>query len=196
MALKPTFRAATLADASSLAVLIDIAGNGLPNKVWLDQVGPGHSALEEGHQVVRRDEGEDSYHNATIAMMGTEIAACLIGGMPEHLYDLSRINEKSELFRPVAHLAAQAVGTWYVDVMASFSEFRGQGLGTKLLELAASKAEAIGAPATSIVVGSWNDGAARLYGRAGYRPAARERAILPTGFPHTGEWILMTRPLT
>ena len=124
MALKPKFRPATLAGASSLAVLIDIAGNGLPNKTWFDQVGPGHSALEEGRQVVRRNEGEDSYRNATVALMGTEI----------------------------------------------------------------------GAPATSIVVGSWNDGAARLYGRSGCKPAARERASLPNGFPHAGEWILMTRP--
>ena len=83
MALKPTFRAATLADASSLAVLIDIAGNGLPNKVWLDQVGPGHSALEEGRQVVRRDEGEDSYHNATIAM--NEVARTAPGQRTTHL---------------------------------------------------------------------------------------------------------------
>lgn len=196
MALKPKFRPATLSDASSFAVLIDIAGNGLPNKTWFDHVDPRHSALEEGRQVVRRNEGEDYYRNTTVALIGTEIAACLIGGLPENLYDLSRIDKKPALFRPVARLAAQAVGTWYVDVMASFSEFLGQGLGTKLLELAASKAEEIGAPATSIVVGSWNDGAARLYGRSGYRPAGRARASLPTGFPKAGDWVLMTRPLT
>ena len=196
MALKSKFRPATLSDANSFAVLIDIAGNGLPNKTWFDHVDPRHSALEEGHQVVRRNEGEDYYRNTTVALIGTEIAACLIGGLPENLYDLSRIDKKPALFRPVARLAAQAVGTWYVDVMASFSEFLGQGLGTKLLELAASKAEEIGAPATSIVVGSWNDGAARLYGRSGYRPAGRARASLPTGFPQAGDWVLMTRPLT
>lgn len=196
MALKSKFRPATLSDANSFAVLIDIAGNGLPNKTWFDHVDPRHSALEEGRQVVRRNEGEDYYRNTTVALIGTEIAACLIGGLPENLYDLSRIDKKPALFRPVARLAAQAVGTWYVDVMASFSEFLGQGLGTKLLELAASKAEEIGAPATSIVVGSWNDGAARLYGRSGYRPAGRARASLPTGFPQAVDWVLMTRPLT
>ena len=195
MALEPTFRPATRADAGALAVLIDIAGNGLANQVWLEQAGPGHSALEVGRHAVRLDEGVDSYHNTTVAMMGTEIAACLIGGLPEKLYDLFRIEEKAKLFRPIARLAAQAAGTWYIDVIASFAEFRGNGQGSKLLALAAAKAEEIGAPGNSLVVGSWNTGAERLYERNGFKAAAREKAVLPDSYPQSGDWILMTRAL-
>ena len=196
MALKPTFRPATLADAAALAVLADIAANGLANRVWLDQAGPGQSALEVGRQSVRRPEEVDSYCNATIAMVGAEVAACLIGGLPEDLFDVSRLDEKADVFRPVVRLAAQAAGTWYIDVIASFAEFRGYGLGSKLLTVAASKAEETGAVGNSLVVGSWNASAERLYRRCGFVPVAREPAILPDTYPQSGDWILMRRPLT
>ncbi|MEM8644191.1 MAG: GNAT family N-acetyltransferase [Pseudomonadota bacterium] len=195
MALEPTFRPATRADAGPLIVLIDIAGNGLANQIWLEQAGPGYSALEVGRDLVRQETGVDSYRNATIAMVGDEVAACMIGGLPGALYDFSRIGEKAAFFQPVVRLAAQAPGTWYIDVIAGFPEFRGYGLGSKLLVLAASKAEEIGAPGNSLVVGSWNTGATRLYERCRFEPAAREPAIFPSSYPQSGDWILMTRPL-
>lgn len=192
---KSQFRLATRADSGSLAILIDIAANGLANIIWLDQAGPGHSALEVGRQSVRQPDNVDSYRNATVAMVGPEIAGCIIGGLPEDLYDPSRLDEKPDLFRPVARLAVQAAGTWYIDVIASFAEYRGDGLGSKLIGVAASKAEETGAPGNSLVVGSWNRGAERLYARTGFEEVAREPAILPETYPQSGDWILMRRPL-
>jgi ribosomal protein S18 acetylase RimI-like enzyme len=185
MAFEPTFRPATLADAADLAVLADIAANGLANRIWLQQAGPGQSALEVGRQAVLRPEEVDSYRNATMAMVGPEIAGCLIGGLAEDLYDY---------FRPVARLAVQAPGTWYIDVIASYAEFRGYGLGSKLMAIAASKAKETSARGNSLVVGSWNAGAECLYARCGFRQVAREPAILPDSYPQSGDWILMQRP--
>ncbi len=65
-------------------------------------------------------------------MVGAEVAACLIGGLPEDLFDVSRLDEKADVLRPVVRLAALLAGTWYIDVIASFAEFRGYGLGSKL----------------------------------------------------------------
>ncbi|MEM7193268.1 MAG: GNAT family N-acetyltransferase [Pseudomonadota bacterium] len=191
----PTFRPATRADAGTLTILIDIAGNALANQIWLDAAGPGQSAIEVGRHSVLQDTGVDSYRNATIAIVGDEVAGCMIGGLPERLYDFSRIEEKPALFRPVARLASQAAGSWYIDVIASFAEFRGCGLGSKLLALATSKARDAGAPENSLVVGSWNEGAERLYARCGFSVVAREPAVLPENYPQSGEWMLMTRPL-
>ncbi len=100
MVFEPTFRPATLADPADLAVLADIAANGLANRIWLEQAGPGQSALEVGRQSVRRPEEVDSYRNATMAMVGPEIAGCLIGGLPEDLYDAYRLDEKRTIFAP------------------------------------------------------------------------------------------------
>ncbi|MEM7193267.1 MAG: GNAT family N-acetyltransferase, partial [Pseudomonadota bacterium] len=136
MTREATFRPATLADAATLTVLMDIAGEGAPNQIWLDIAGPGHSALEVGRERARREEGGFSYRHTTIAMMGDEIAACLIGYPLPDPYDLSGVDDMPEPFRPLVRLEAQAPGTWYVNVMATFPEFRGQGLGTQLLTIA------------------------------------------------------------
>lgn len=191
----PKFRPATLADAAALSVLVDIAGEGAPNRLWLDMAGPGHSALEVGRARARREEGGFSYRHATLAEVGEEIAACLIGYRLDDPYDLSGIEELPDTFQPLVRLEAQAPGTWYVNVLATFPEFRGQGLGLKLLDVANDRAREAGTPAASIIVGSWNEGAERLYRRAGYEPVARERAVLPPGLPQCGDWILLLKSL-
>jgi len=195
MALEPTFRPATLADAATLTVLMDIAGEGVPNRLWLDMAGPGHSALEVGRERARREEGGFSYRHTTVAEIDGEIAACLIGYVLDDPYDLSDLDEMPEPFRPLVRLEAQAPGTWYVNVMAAFAEYRGQGLGTKLLDVAVDRTREAGASASSIIVGGWNTGAERLYARCGYKVIAREPAILPDAYPQSGDYVLMVRPL-
>jgi GNAT superfamily N-acetyltransferase len=192
----PTFRPAALADTSALAVLVDIAGEGAPNRLWLDMAGPGHSALEVGRERARREEGGFSYRHATVAEIGDEVVACLIGYRLDDPYDLSDHDELPAMFQPLVRLEAQAPGTWYVNVLATVTEHRGHGLGMKLLEIANDRAREAGASAASIIVGSWNEGAGRLYRRAGYDPVASEPAVLPPDLPQSGDWILMTRPLS
>ncbi|ODS00930.1 hypothetical protein AUC68_13465 [Methyloceanibacter methanicus] len=196
MALEPTFRPATRADAATLAVLMDIAGEGVPNRLWLDMAGPGHSALEVGRERARREEGGFSYRHTTVAEIGDEIAACLIGYRLDDPYDLTGLDAMPEPFRPLLRLEAQAPGTWYVNVLATFAEYRGQGIGAKLLDIAGTHARDAGAPAPSIIVGSWNTGAERLYARAGFQTVAREPATLPPAYPQSGDWLLMIGPRT
>lgn len=191
----PAFRPATLADAATLTVLMDIAGEGVPNRLWLEMAVPGQSALAIGRERARRDEGGFSYRHSTVAEIGGEIAACLIGYPLDDPYDLSGLDDMPEPFQPLVRLEAQVPGTWYVNVIATFSEYRGQGIGTQLLSIAEDRTRAAGATASSIIVGSWNTLAERLYARCGYETVARETAVLPASYPQSGDWILMTRPL-
>ena len=85
---KPTFRPATKADAAALAVLVDIAGEGLPAHLWSTLKAPGQSILELGRERAQREEGGFSYRNAVIAEVGGEIAAALIGYRLDDPYDL------------------------------------------------------------------------------------------------------------
>ncbi|HUW73147.1 MAG TPA: GNAT family N-acetyltransferase [Methyloceanibacter sp.] len=195
MAIKPTFRPATLADASALAVLVDIAGEGAPNWLWRGLAAPGQSALEVGRERARREEGGFSYRHATLAEVGDEIAACLIVYPLDDPYDLSGLDDMPPLVRPLLRLEAQAPGSWYVNALAAFPEFRGQGIGTKLLNVAEAKGREAGAKTMSIIVGSWNVGAIALYANAGYIAKATERAVLPPDVPQSGDWILLTRPI-
>jgi ribosomal protein S18 acetylase RimI-like enzyme len=196
MAPAPTFRPATKADASALAVLVDIAGEGMPAYMWSTLAAPGQSALELGRERARRDEGGFSYRNAVIAEIDGEIAASLVGYRLDDPYDLEgSLAETPDIVRPLVRLEAKAPGSWYVNVLATFPEFRRRGIGARLLAIAAEKAREQGARSLSVIVGSWNDGAARLYGGAGYEPVAREKAILFPGCPHRGDWVLMVKSI-
>jgi ribosomal protein S18 acetylase RimI-like enzyme len=192
----PIIRPAALADASALAVLIDIAGEGIPAYLWSAWKAPDQTILEFGRERARREEGGFSYRNAIVAEVAGEIAASLVGyRLDDPYYDLPDVDELPDVVHPLIKLEAQVPGTWYVNVLAAFPEFQGQGMGTKLLEAAETKGREGNAPAMSVIVASWNDGAARLYARAGYADVAREPAVLPPGFAHEGDWVLMAKPL-
>ena len=192
---EPTFRPATKADASSLAILVDIAGEGLPAYLWGTLKGPGQSILEVGRERALREEGGFSYRNAVIAEVVGEVAATLIGYPLDDPYQLGDLNEVPEIVRPLVKLEAKAPGSWYVNVLATFPEFRRQGIGLKLLDRAEGVARETGARSLSVIVASGNDRAKRLYGRAGYAAFASEPVFPFPGCPHEGHWVLMVKDL-
>jgi ribosomal protein S18 acetylase RimI-like enzyme len=190
------FRPATKADAAALAVLVDIAGEGMPAYMWSTLAAPGQSALELGRDRAQRETGGFSYRNSVVAEVGGEVAASLVGYRLDDPYDLeANLAETPDIVRPLVRLEAKAPGSWYVNVLATFPEFRRRGIGARLLAVAAEKAQGQGARSLSVIVGSWNDDAARLYGGAGYEAIASEKAILFPGCPHQGDWVLMVRSM-
>jgi ribosomal protein S18 acetylase RimI-like enzyme len=191
----PTFRPATKADASALAVLVDIAGEGMPAYMWGSLKAPGQSVLEFGRERAARDTGGFSWRNAVVAEIDGEIAASLVGYRLDDPYDLDVLDETPEIVRPLVKLEAKAPGSWYVNVLATFPEFRRRGIGGQLLAVAEGKGREEGAPSLSVIVASWNEGSGRLYQSAGYSALASEPAILFPGCPHKGDWVLMVKSL-
>jgi ribosomal protein S18 acetylase RimI-like enzyme len=192
---EPSFRPATKADAAALAVLVDIAGEGLPAHLWSTLRAPGQSILEVGRERALREEGGFSYRNAVIAEIDGEVAATLIGYRLDDPYEMGDFGDVPEIVRPLVTLEAKAPGSWYVNVLATFAEFRRQGIGLKLLERAELKAREIGARALSVIVADWNEPAKRLYARACYEPLASEPVFLFPGCPEEGNWLLMVKQL-
>ena len=195
MAAAPIFRPATKADAAAFAVLVDIAGEGMPAYMWSTLASPGQSLLELGRERARRDTGGFSYRRAIVAEIDNEIAASLVGYRLDDPCDLGVLGDMPPIVHPLVRLEAKAPGSWYVNVLATFPEFRRRGIGAKLLAIAEEKAGEEGAPALSVIVGSWNEAAAQLYARAGYDVLASEPAILFPGCPREGDWVLMVRSL-
>jgi ribosomal protein S18 acetylase RimI-like enzyme len=192
----PLFRPARKADAAALAVLVDIAGEGMPAYMWSTLKAPGQSLLEVGRERAARDSGGFSYRNAVVAEIDGEIAASLVGYRLDDPYDLGVLEEMPKIVHPLVRLEAKAPGSWYVKVLATFPEFRRRGIGAGLLAIAEDKAREEAAPSLSVIVGSWNEGAARLYAGAGYAATAGEPALPFPGCPHEGDWVLMVRSLT
>jgi GNAT superfamily N-acetyltransferase len=189
------FRPARKSDAAALAMLVDIAGEGMPAYMWSTLKAPGQSLLEFGRERAQREKGGFSYRNAVVAEMGGEVAASLVGYRLDDPYDLGVLGEMPEIVHPLVKLEAKAPGSWYVNVLATFPEFRRQGIASRLLAIAEQKAQEEGARSLSVIVASWNKGAARVYAKAGYMPAAREPALAFPGCPYTGDWVLMVKPL-
>jgi hypothetical protein len=103
MAASPIFRPARKADASALAVLVDIAGEGMPAYMWSTLASPGQSLLEVGRERAARETGGFSYRNAVVAEIDGEIAASLVGYRLDDPYDLDGgLADAPDIVRPRA----------------------------------------------------------------------------------------------
>ncbi len=192
--LEPPFRCATPDDAYALAELVDLAGEGLPSYLWGWMAEPGESAWDVGRRRARREEGGFSYRNAIVAEEGDRVVACLIGySLPDEPEPID-YEQMPAMFVPLQELENLAPGTWYVNVLATYPEYRRRGHGTRLLGLAEGLAVAAGRRGLSIIVSDANAGARRLYEGRGYRVAA-ERAMVKEGWENAGvNWLLLLKP--
>lgn len=188
-------RPARKSDAAALAILVDIAGEGMPSYLWSRMREPGQSVMEVGRARAARDEGGFSYRNTTVAEIDGEVAACLVDYQFDDPYDTGDLATLPDMVRPLIELEAKAPGSWYINVLATFPEFRGQGIGARLLALAEERGRAQKAKSASIIVASENTGALRLYTRSGYREVARARVVEFPGCAHGGDWVLMVKSI-
>ncbi len=189
------FRRAEPADAAALAELVNFAGEGLPLYLWDRLKQPGETAWDLGRRRAAREAGGFSYRNAVVADIGGTCAACLIGyAQPEEAEPIDYA-AMPPMFVPLQELENLAPASWYVNVLAAFPDYRGQGLGTKLLTLADEFARAAGRHGLSVIVSDANHGARRLYLRCGYAEAG-ERPMVKEGWTNAGRnWLLLTKQL-
>ena len=190
--LGPPFRYARPDDAPALAELINFAGEGLPFYLWTNMAEPGESAWEVGRRRALREVGSFSYRNAVVVEAGGHTLASLVGYALPDVPEPIDYDQMPPMFVPLQELENLAPGTWYVNVLATYPRYRGQGYGTRLLGIA-DRLAAAGRTGLSIIVSDGNTGARRLYERCGYR----ERAVRPMvkeRWENPGQnWLLMTK---
>jgi ribosomal protein S18 acetylase RimI-like enzyme len=188
------FRCAQPADAAALADLVHFASEGLAFYLWSRMAGPGGDAWAVGRERAGREAGAFSYRNAILAEADGRVAAGLIG------YPLADVPEPPPddapaMFVPLNELEDLVPGTWYVNVLAAYPEFRGRGYGRTLLALAEDLARETFRRGMSIIVADTNVAARRLYERCGYREVASRRMV-KDGWVHPGtSFVLLTKRL-
>ena len=190
---EPVGRPATRADASALAELVNIAGEGLPLYLWTGMAGAGQDPWEVGRQRAQRESGSFSYRNATMLEAAGEIIGCLVGyPLPDRPEPIGR-DEMPAMFVPLQELENLACGTWYVNVLATYPRHRGHGHGTQLLGIAEEIASASGRNGLSVIVSDGNTGARRLYERCGYRRIS-DRPMVKENWRNPGDnWLLLVK---
>lgn len=188
------FRAATPDDAEALVDLIDFAGDGLPSFLWGRMAEADETARDVGLRRARHEKGSFSYRNVVVFEEAGRCAACLIGYvLPDAIQMIDETLPAT--FVPMQQLENLVPGTWYVNVLAAYPEFRGKGIGARLLRLAETLANDAGCRALSIIVSDANTGARRLYERCGYSQAAA-LPMVEDGWANPGaNWVLLTKSL-
>ncbi|MEJ6844602.1 GNAT family N-acetyltransferase [Sinorhizobium fredii] len=189
--LEPPLRFASEADARELADLVNFAGEGLPLYIWEGLAKDGQNPWEVGRarQIERVREGQivvvDFGDGAVAGLTGYPI-----GSEPKPIGD-----DFPALFRPLQELENKALESWYVNVLACYPEYRGQGLGSRLLNLAEQIARDGELRRMSVIVANKNAGARRLYERHGYEEVAALPCVKEGWETDTEHWVLLIKPL-
>lgn len=161
-------RDARRSDAADIAILDDMAGNGISMWFWQGAVkfGKAEHALAWGRSYMMSDEEPNGWRNCRIAEVDEVVAANLTG------YELAGLdldpNQAEPLLVPIYELMNAAEGAWYVDSLAVYPENRQMGLAARLLEDATNRAKQCGCSRIALIVRSDNDRAAAMYEKYGY----------------------------
>ncbi|MEM7094315.1 MAG: GNAT family N-acetyltransferase [Actinomycetota bacterium] len=189
-----TIRDALPQDASHLAILADAATRRLVSWLWDEGASPGQSSLEVGRTLIL-DHTDSPTHLSNWVV--AEQAGLIVGALNSGVLDAPPPPSKrsAEVLRPLNALKDLVVGSWYVAVASTHPEFRGQGVGRMLLAHGERSAAAEGCDSITLMVGSFNEDARRLYERIGFAEQARRPFHPFPGSDDPGEWILMAKPL-
>ncbi len=191
----PPCRKATADDALALAELINFAGEGMPLYLWEKMAEPGETVWDVGQRRARREEGGFSYRNAVLSEQDGRVASVLIGyALPDQPETIDYTSMPA-MFVPLLELENLVTGTWYVNVLATYPQFRRQGHGTRLLTLAERIAKDSGRSGLSIIVSDANQGARRLYEACGYG-FVDQRPLVKDDWENPGKnWVLLKKSL-
>lgn len=189
--LAPPLRKAVPADGRALAELVNFAGEGIPLWLWKRIAGPGEDpwAVGTARQAERAEAGQivvvDEGAGVMAAMTGYPIEA------PEPITD-----DIPPLIKALQELENLVVGTWYLNVLATYPRARGRGLGARLIAHGEAIAREAGLGAVSIIVADENHGARRLYERLGYREIESRDMVKEDWQSPSSQWILLKKDLT
>ena len=127
---------------------------------WTDKAASGEDPWAHGAASLARRTAQDGL----LAEAGGAPVAALIG------YPIDAAEPTEDMpaaFIPSQELENLALGAWYIQVLATLPEHRGQGHGLRLLEAASGIAHAAGRP-LSLVASDGNADALLLYRRFGF----------------------------
>ena len=186
-----TIRNAAREDAPDIVRLINIAGHGLPLWCWSRLEGGGEDAWQAGREIVARDDKAISWKNATVAALGSDVAAVLIAFPLDRDAPGYGAEHDHPIFAPLKALKELAAGTVHIHVLAAYAEYRGRGLGSILLD----KADRLSRERPlSLIVSDANGPARRFYDRHGFEEAARRPIVTADDWQSEGaNWLLLKK---
>lgn len=183
--------------ASDLAILADMATRRLTSFLWGGGEPNGIAPLGMCRQAILNDESHSLYYsNWRVADHDGQLLGGLNGYIIKAAGEKEPETQVEKVIHPLAELKAVVQGSWYSAAIAVFHESQGKAVGSALLADAEVRCSKIGCDQLTLMVGSFNEGAQRLYRRMGYIEAERRRFVEFPGSDPKGEWILMRKALS
>lgn len=183
-------RPARKEDCATIAALYRVASAGLADYFWTNITEPEESILTVGRRRFERDDSVFSYRNCTVVEDEGKAVGMLFA-FPMHAQ--SSGEESDPVLVPYRKLRED--NSYYICGMALSPEYRGHGIGARLLTLAEKHARDEGFEKLSLMVFEQNAGAKRLYDRVGYREVSREPVYPHPLIHYTGDAILMVKEI-
>lgn len=192
-------RHATQADVPHLARLYMMATAGLMDAVYADVTAD--TPLERLLEWRFLQFGSiRSYESCLIAEEEPQVAGML------YAFPISRLDQAPSdpymterglgFLAPVIELLHQIKSSaYYISAIAVYQEFRGCGIGRRLMAVAASDALRLGCPELSLLSFEENELATSLYQRLNFEIIARSRVAPNPLVHHPGDLLLMRKKL-
>lgn len=190
-----SIRPAEKRDCRCIAELALMAGEGIPAYFWEQARRLGQDIMDVGAEKAASDATNFSWRNAQIALSGGRVAGMLLAYRLADTPDPQELQDCPAFLRPLIELEQCVPGSFYVNMLATYAEFRGMGVGTALMGLIDPLARESGCNLSSIEVFEQNLTALRLYRRLGYAEAARRPVVPHESHGMTGDVVLLTRPV-
>lgn len=188
-----TFRPAEKGESRTIARLYSMSSDGVSDYIWTTLAKPGEDILDVGERRYSDESLLFSYKNCIVAERRGEIIG-MLAAFPMYLPDgPNSSSEPDPVLVPYARLEKDRC--YYIMGVAVLPEYRGRGIGTKFLELAAEKAREHGLTQLSLIVFEQNVGARKLYERHGFYEIAREEVVPHELIHYTGYALLMVKDI-
>lgn len=189
-------RPANVPDIPHLAHALLEASGGLIEAVYEGAI-PGRDTHLIVEHLFSRPETTTSYAHCWVAEASDRVLGSIhafpMDDMGKGPSDPLAREDRLHLYAPFARMHAE--GSFYLMALAVYPEFRGCGIGQRLMAEAESAARSRGFTETSFNVFAENHRAVRLYESLGYRECARQPVVGHERIRYGGDLLLMSRRL-
>lgn len=185
-------------DSYRIAELDNCASDGAIDYLFHGLV-PGMTPIEIVASGLENDTDPHTFRNAIVA----ESVGKIIGMSLSFPAYYHAITDELRAFLPADRLehfreffSTRVEGSYFLDALCVDEQYRGRGIGSRLIELMREKAQQEGYAVLSLIVFADNISAQRLYRRSGFEIVKNIELKPHTLLPHEGGCLLMKADIT
>jgi ribosomal protein S18 acetylase RimI-like enzyme len=186
-------RPADKSDVGDIAGLALIAGEGIPAWFWQQSAGNGQDIEQVGATKLLSEQGNFSYRNVQVAVIDNHVAGMMLAYRLPDIDDAEDLDALPAFIRPMVELEQCVPSSFYINMLATFPDYRNMSIGTRLMKRVEGLASDAGCTISSIEVFDQNEGALRLYQRLGYKIIEQRPVVPHSSHPYNGNLLLLTR---